>query len=78
MKQCKNKKCGEMVREDALYCPYCKTPFYPGGFSQECSACHGTRLCRKCGGNGEIQSMYEIFPKKCRICDGTGICQACK
>ena len=44
----------------------------------ECPECHGTHVCRKCGGSGFL------FPKqgdeiaiKCPDCDGLGVCQTC-
>ncbi len=44
----------------------------------ECPECHGSHVCRTCGGAGHL------FPKRgdeayvtCPDCNGTGVCQTC-
>lgn len=44
----------------------------------ECPECHGSHVCRKCGGQGFLfpQRGDEVVVK-CPDCDGLGTCQTC-
>jgi len=44
----------------------------------ECPECHGSHVCRRCGGQGHVwpRGKMEEYAK-CPDCDGTGICQTC-
>lgn len=44
----------------------------------ECPQCHGTRKCKKCGGQGYVYPKGETWKyTMCQACMGTGICQEC-